>query len=116
MGKLKMGHSPLRPGCYLSLSTGAIADMTADTAQEAIEAADNLLSMIVMENFKKMLKKQNKIGEDHAIEIIEAEVRYLVENEFSGNPEGALHWFLTTLALERLHIITTEVRKRQNYK
>jgi hypothetical protein len=116
MGKLKMGHNPLRPGCYLSLSTGAIADMTADTAQEAIEATDNLLSMIVMENFEKMLKKQNKTGEDHAIEIIEAEVRHLIENEFSGNPEGALHWLLLTLSLGRLDFITTEVRKRQNYK
>jgi len=115
MGKLKMGHNPLRPDCYLRLSTGGIAAMTAENPQEAIDALDNLLSMIVMENFEKILEASNESPEDdRTVEIIEKEVRHLVGKELAGNHEGALHWILMTCALERLDFITTEVRKRQN--
>ena len=117
MGKFKMGevNSQRYDDCYLELSTGAMANMTTDTPQEAIDALDNLQSMIVMENFEKILKISNKFpGEDCVVEIIEKEVRHLVENEFAGNHEGALHWMLLTLALERFDFITTELRKRQN--
>ncbi len=114
MGKFKMGHNPLRPGCYLTLSTGAIADMTTDTAQEAIEAVDNLLSMIVMENFRKILKASTEDQNyDRAVEIIEKEVQHLVHSEFAANHEGGLHWILTVLALERFDFFITEVIKKQ---
>lgn len=113
MGKFHMGNNPLRSECYLFLSTGAVADMTSNTAEEAIDAVDNLLSMIVVENLERILKTQNQTGEDHTIEMIEEEVRYIVESQFIDF-EGALCWFLTTLALQRLDYFSTEIRKRQN--
>ena len=112
MGKVNSLHYD---ECYLELSTGAMADMTSDTIQDGIDAFDNLLSMIVMENFEKILKASKESPEDdRTVELIEKEVRHLVDNELAGNHEGALHWILLICALDRLDFIITEVRKRQN--
>ena len=115
MGQLDLDYNPFMK-FYLTLSTGAVADMTANNIQEDIEAVDNLLSMIVMEHFEEILKTYNRTGEDPTVELITAEVQHLVENEFSENPEDALCHFLTALALQRYLYLTDEVRKRQEKK
>ena len=111
MSKVK---SPRYGGCYIQLSNGSLVDMNYSTIQEGIQAFDNFLSMIVMGNFKKILKISNESPEnDKTVDIIEEEVIHLVENELTGNYKCVLQWILLTCALERLDFITTEVRKRQ---
>ena len=114
MGQLDLDYNPVM-GCYLTLSTGAVADMTACNLGEAIDSVDNLLSMIVMEHFEETLKKFDSTG-DIVGELIETEVDHLIENEFSDNLEGALKFILMTLSLQRYIYITDEVRKRQEKK
>lgn len=115
MGQLDLDYNPVM-GCYLTLSTGAVADMTSCNIEEAIDSVDNLLSMTVMEHFEKILKTYNQTGEDLTVELIEAEIDHLIENEFSDNLEGALKFFLMTLSIQRYIYITDEVRKKQEKK
>jgi len=99
---------------FIKLSNGAIADMYTETIEEAIDAFDNLLSMIVMEHFEEIVKHSTKDQNyNRAIEIIKKEVIHLVENEFIDH-KGALDWVLTTLALKRLSFFIEKVTEKQN--
>ena len=89
MGQLDLDYNPVMDS-FLTLSTGAVADMRADNLGEAIDAVDSLRSMIVMAHLEKIIKTYNQTGEDLTPELIGAEVNYLVENEFYGNPEETL--------------------------
>jgi len=99
--------------CGFILSTGAVADMTVCNFGDAINAADNLLNMIVMEHFEEILKTQNQNGEDLTVEIIENEVKHLIDNNIKDHKE-ALRWFLEIFSLQRLLHITNEVNKKKN--
>lgn len=98
---------------YITLSNGAVADMNINSIQEAIDAFDNLLSMIVMEHFKEILKTSTEDQNyDRAVEIIKKEVIHLVENELVDH-KISLDWILTTLALGRLNFFLEKVTKNQ---
>ena len=118
MKKIEMGNYDfLYEKNHVRLSTGAIADMETYTIEDGYKAFDNLISMIVMEHFKEILKTSTEDQNyDQAIEMVKNEVKHVVENELSENYEAALTWILTTLALERMNFFINKVIEKQNKK
>lgn len=88
----------------IQLTNGTIVNMDVSTTGEAIVAFDNLVSMIVKENFTEVLKNSDdEQNYGRAIDILEREVNHVVENEVFDH-KAFLESVLSTLVLERCMI------------
>ena len=97
----------------ITLSNGTAVDMYSETIEEAFEAFDNLLSSIVLEQFKDIVKISVDEGNyDAAVEILKKEVHHVVESQLINHRE-ALEWILSTLVLQRLDYFISEINKKQ---
>jgi hypothetical protein len=114
MGKYQIGqYPPPRQGWHWTLSSGTVVDMTFDSLQEASEAIDNLLEMMAREKIVYMVKNHAKGIECSGIEIFQTEAMHLLENEID-DPASVLHWFISTLALDRYDLLINRIDKERD--
>ncbi|MBF0233164.1 MAG: hypothetical protein HQK65_09020 [Desulfamplus sp.] len=102
---------------FITLSNGEIADMNADTLHEGYEAFENLLNMIVMTNFKEILRVATEDQSyDRSVEIVLHEVNHVVQNELGDDYKNTLFWFLFHMAFNKLEYYIDVAVKSQESK
>ena len=102
---------------FITLSNGEVADMTHDSFHEGYEALENLLNMIVMTNFKEILRVATEDQSyDRSVEIVLNEVNHVIQNELGEDFKNTLFWFLFFLAFNKLEYYIDVAVKSQESK